>query len=188
MPNVAFFTYGVLRETADHPQMQDFWERVPPNFVVAEQSDGFLDRSRFKPGTTVHDWGEAAVSQFHRETEFDRTRIPRTLSLWNDLESVFAFAYSGSHAEAMSHRKQWFLRPEWPSYVAWWVADGHTPQWSEAVERHQHLFDYGPSPYAFDFKDPFGASGESTQLDRALVKIKIERNTLKKDGPESKPV
>lgn len=58
---------------------------------------------------------------------------PTTLSLWADLESVFAFAYNGVHAglnaEALKHRKEWFLTPEWPTYVAWWVEDNHEPDW-----------------------------------------------------------
>jgi Domain of unknown function (DUF3291) len=185
MANVAFFTFGILQEAADHPRMQAFWDRSPHNFAVAEQSDGFIDHSRPKPDSEDYDWGEAEVRQFFREAEFGRAQLPRTLSLWKDLESVFAFAYVESHAEALSHRKEWFLKPEWPTYVAWWVPDGHTPQWSEAVEHHQHLHDHGPSPYAFDFKHPFGADGEAIELDRALIKVKIERNALQGHGTES---
>ena len=185
MVNVAFFTFGILREAADHPQMQAFWDRGPHNFEGAEQSDGFIDRSRPKPESEDYDWGEATVRQFFREAEFGRAQLPRTLSLWKDLESVFAFAYVEAHAEALSHRKEWFRKPEWPTYVAWWVPDGHTPEWSEAVERHQHLHDHGPNPYAFDFKHPFGPEGESVELDRTLVKNKIERNALRVQAHES---
>jgi len=165
--------------------MQAFWDRSPHNFEAAEQSDGFVDRSRPNPETGQYDWGEPEVRQFFREEEFGRARSPRTLSLWKDLESVFAFAYVEVHAEALSHRKEWFLKPEWPTYVAWWAPDGHTPEWREAVERHQHLHDHGPSPYAFDFKHLFGPEEEPRELDRTLVKSKIERNALRVQARES---
>ena len=184
MENVAFFTFGILREAADHPQMQAFWESSSHNFEVAEQSDGFIAHSRSKPDSEDYDWGESQVCQFFREAEFGRAQITGTLSLWKDLESVFAFAYVESHAEALSHRKEWFLKPEWPTYVAWWVPGGHTPEWSEAVEHHQYLHDHGSSPYAFDFKQPFGTNGEPIELDRALIRVKIERNTLKSNATE----
>lgn len=89
------------------------------------------------------------------------------------------------HAEALSHRKEWFLKPEWPTYVAWWVPDEHPPEWREAAERHAYLHEHGPSPYAFDLKRPFGPNGEPLELDRSLMKGKIERNTLKRSGSAS---
>ena len=74
MVNVAFFTFGILREAADHSQMQAFWDRGPHNFEGAEQSDGFIDRSRPKPESEDYDWGEATVRQFFREAEFGRAQ------------------------------------------------------------------------------------------------------------------
>ena len=188
MAKVAFFTFGFLREAAEHPQMQPFWDRNPHNFEAAEQSDGFLDRSRRHPETGQYDWGNSEDFQFLREEEYGRERSLWTLSVWEDLESVFAFAYAGVHAEALSHRKEWFLKPEWPSYVAWWVAEGHTPTWREAVERHKYLHEHGSSPSAFDFKQPFGADGKPLELDRTLVKVKMERNALKGNRNKSATV
>ena len=181
MAKVAFFTFGFLQEAADHPQMETFWGRSPRNFEVAEQSEGFLDRSRPHPETGQYDWGGMEDFQFFREQEYGRERSLWTLSVWEDLESVFAFAYAGIHAEALSHRKEWFLKPEWPTYVAWWVTDEHTPTWREAVERHKHLHEHGP-PAAFDFKPPFGADEKPLELDRTLVRVKMERNALKGNG------
>jgi len=174
MAKVAFFTFGILSEAQGHPQVQGFFDRIVRNFETAEQSDGFIDRSGRNPETEQHSWGEWVSPRFFREGE--HAGDPMTLSLWEDLESVFAFAYSGVHAETLSRRKEWFLKPEWPTYVAWWVPDDHTPDWHEAKERHEHLHDYGPSSYAFDFKHPFGPDGNPIEIDRALVKIKIERN------------
>jgi hypothetical protein len=178
MTKVAFFTFGILQEAQGHPQVKEFFDRVTRNFETAEQSDGFSGRSTFNPETSQHSWGERVSPRFILGGQHDGTRAPSTLSLWEDLESVFAFAYSGVHAEALSRRKEWFLKPAWPPYVAWWVPDDHTPDWYEATTRHEHLHDYGPSPYAFDFRRPFGSDGNPIEMDCALVKLKIEKNAL----------
>ena len=99
-----------------------------------------------------------------------------TLSRWDDLESIFAFAYSGFHSGNLRRRQEWLVDPQWPSYAAWWVADDHKPDWHEANERLERLHDHGPSPYAFDFKRPFDPHGGPIELDRTLVQEKIDRN------------
>jgi hypothetical protein len=174
MAKVAFFTFGILREARGHPQVQGFFDNLAHTFETAEQSDGFLGRSRRNPETGQHTWGEEGHPRFFREDE--HADDPRTLSLWADVESVYAFAYAGMHANALSQRQEWFLQPAWPTYVAWWVPDDHIPDWHEATARHAHLHDHGPSPYAFDFTQPFGPEGNPIVLNRALVQAKMARN------------
>ena len=91
------------------------------------------------------------------------------LSLWTNLESVFAFAYRGRHAEALRGRKEWFKEANWPTYAAWWLADDYTPSWHEATERLEHLHDHRPTPVAFSFKQPFDAAGLPTVINRTPV-------------------
>ena len=54
-----------------------------------------------------------------------------TLSLWQDLESVAAFAYHGPHGEALAKRREWFEKYNLPVYVAWWVRADHRIDWKE---------------------------------------------------------
>ena len=173
MPKVAFFTFGILREERDHPSIQEYVDRGDPTFEVAESSDGFIDRSVLDPETDQESWGELVPPRFSSHGE----PWEYTLSRWKDLESIFAFAYSGFHSENLRKRSDWFLTAEWPTYTAWWVADGHTPDFHEAKGRIEHLHDHGPTPSAFDFKHPFGIDGDPIEIDRALVQKKIEHNT-----------
>ena len=80
------------------------------------------------------------------------------------MESVSAFAYRGAHGEVFRKRREWFVKAEWPTYVAWWVDDDHVPTYAEAIERHKRLHDRGPTPHAFNFKTPFDKDGKPTQL------------------------
>jgi len=88
----------------------------------------------------------------------DTERFAMTLSLWDDLESVAAFAYNGAHAEALMRRKDWFQSLGLPSYVAWWVAEDHNLDWKEGSDRLDHLHAHGSSAFAFNFAKPFDAS------------------------------
>lgn len=104
----------------------------------------------------------------------------KTLSLWANLESVFAYAYLSDHAEALRLRREWFVKPAWPSYVIWWVADSHEPSWQEAVERHQRLHTQGPTPHAFTFPTPFDA--ESHPLRRMVAPMLPQPASAKGDS------
>jgi hypothetical protein len=81
----------------------------------------------------------------------------------SDLESVYPFAYQGLHGEALRLRREWFVKPAWPTYVAWWVGDADEPSWEDAFRRMEHLHDHGPTPYAFTFSTPFDAEGHPAE-------------------------
>jgi hypothetical protein len=171
MARIAFLTYGILREPWDHPETKGFVDRIEGSFAQAEQSAGFIDRHR---GVDGQNWGPPAISRFYDEQM--HAGEAATLSLWSDLESVCAFAYRGIHGEAFHNRRNWFLKTEWPTYAAWWIADEHTPDWEEAFERHEYLHHHGPTAEVFNFKRPFDETGSPTQLDRDRIGQRMESN------------
>lgn len=160
MARLAFYTFGILREARGHAQVQGFFDRIAATFAAAEGTDGFVARgfSQREPSLGPRFFDPAT-----------HPLAPQTLSLWRDLESVFAFAYRGAHAEALRQRKEWFVEPAWPTYAAWWVEDGHAPSWAEAAERLEHLHDHGATPFAFSFKQAFDAEGQAIAVDRQRV-------------------
>ncbi|MFI5269708.1 MAG: DUF3291 domain-containing protein [Chloroflexota bacterium] len=165
MPCVAFFTFGIMREPKGHPQVQGFFTVDGAVFAAARSSPGFIDGRGFvtdhstNPPAGRRDLYPAAVTA-------PECHPPQasTLSLWQSLEAVFGFAYHGIHAEALRQRKEWFVKPAWPVYAAWWVEDGDTPSWEEAMARLDHLHQHGSTPQAFDFKAPFDAAGNPTTM------------------------
>lgn len=161
---LAFLTVALLREPFGSPVVQGFLDRIEGVFASAEASPGFLDRPR-----SDGEWGEICVPS-HFEPVGTPLRLPTTLTLWQDLESVAAFSYRGAHGEALTKRREWFVPPVVPGYVAYWVAGDHRPTFEEACVRWDILHQSGPTPQAFDFKRPFCPEGQPYELDRARIK------------------
>lgn len=157
------------------PAVQGFVDRFDAVFEAAESSDGFVDRSRRNFANGLHSWGDLVAPE-HFAKVGDPRRLPMTLSLWDDLESVAAYAYHGAHGEAMAKRREWFEPHDYPTYVAWWVDDDAVPDFEEAATRMAHLAEHGPTAEAFDFKNPFGSDGEPRALDRNKVRAKTDAN------------
>jgi hypothetical protein len=175
MPRIAFTTIGVLHEHRTHPKSEGFATRSPLVMQLAEASDGFMARSVLNYETLEQSWGQIVLPSFvppEREAN-----VAQTLSLWEDLESVYAFTYSaGVHSEALRLREEWFRPPDHPNYAAWWVGDNHQPDFIEATRALETLHANGPSPAAFNFKQPFDAEGRPSRLEAALAKAKAARN------------
>jgi hypothetical protein len=170
-------TIGVFKAPWGHPDVQGFVDRVGPVFGAADQSDGMVGRSQRDVDTLGRSWRELKIPDTYSEIS-DTALLPSTLSLWEDLESVAAFAYNGAHGEALSKRNDWFHHDVRPTYVAWWVETDAPVSPEDAAKRLDYLFQYGPTPYAFDFKQPFDADGNHAPLDREKLKQKREANTL----------
>ena len=173
MARLAFYTFGILHENPDHPQIKGFIDRLPFVFASAENSKGFIDRAVSYNPEDDTPWGDPRANpRFFVEDQHPGALT--ALSLWDDLESVYAFAYNGRHAEVLSKRTEWFVDPEWPTFVAWWVDDDHTPTREEATEKLEHLHDQGSTPQAFDFKTPFDADGQPWRMEREKIQERAE--------------
>jgi hypothetical protein len=179
---VAFTTFAILKKPYGNPEVQEFDDRTPIVFGEAEGSPGFIARALEVSGSELSnfernwgEWGAFAVPRFYtygRETNTDQRAS--TLSLWKDLPSVLRFVYSGLHLEALKKRAEWFLKPEWPTYAMWWVADDYIPKWQDACRNLERLHDEGPSPDVFDFKVCFDEHGNQVDLSAAFKSIKAK--------------
>ncbi len=174
MSIVAFMTYGELLDTWDRPSVKGFVERIDGVFGAAEAAPGHLisaNRSvNYNDAESIDElnwgeWGKYRAPKFYQgNLKLTERTNAQTLSLWVDLESVFNFAYSGLHQEALRKRREWFKPPAYPNYVAWWIADEYTPSWDEACTRLEHLHEHGPTPFAFNFKHAFDAEDKPVTI------------------------
>ena len=174
MARVAFYTFGILQEAFGHPCVQGFVDMASLVFDAAEKSEGFINRYRSLDAVDSINWGEEVYPDINRG---GGGKMPiSTLSLWRDLESVFAFAYHGIHAEALRSGRDWITETGRPSYVVWWVDDSVIPTHTDAVQRLEFLHDHGSSAHAFNFKQPYGPDNSESKIDRTRVKS-IMNNT-----------
>ena len=105
-------------------------------------------------------WGAFAVPDYYDGglTSTDETHAD-TQSIWEDIESVHNFTYSGLHGIAFKQRHKWFRDIDYPTHVMWWINRGETPSWKQSVARFDSLYDNGPTPFAFDFQHIFDSAG-----------------------------
>ncbi|WP_312404974.1 DUF3291 domain-containing protein [Rhizobium sp.] len=163
---LAIYNFGLFVASYDSPAVEGFRLREPANFSAAECAEGFIGRSGYEGEPGPESWGTQVFPRFINGSGFEWA--PSSLSLWADLESLMAFSYSGVHADALKHAKNWQVEKQWPALVLWW-SEGR-PDWAEAVERFEYLHDHGPGPSAFHFKDPYGYHGERISIDRTRVR------------------
>jgi hypothetical protein len=173
---LAFLTVGVLHEPVGKPRVQGFVDRIAAVYAAADACVGFQSRSIRDVGTWKHSWGEVVLPKCYPESETDQ--LAMTLSLWDDLESVAAFAHHGAHGEALANRKDWFQSLGLPTYVAWWVHTDRHVDWKEGAERLDHLHAHGSTAFAFNFAKPFDVAGNPCPLDHVAMQVKRQANAL----------
>ena len=179
MPRVAFHTQAPALGAPTDPVMKEFWDRGRAVFESAHSTQGFIGAISpegeatpgLEPEDAIFNLSNPGIDTDSRTDFYAKYEsVPSTLSIWSDLESVAAFAYRGRHSEALSKRQEWFVKTEYPVYVAWWIDDGAPlPTWSEAGRRLTQLHDNGPTPEAFDFKSTFDSDGQPVKIDRASL-------------------
>lgn len=166
---LAVYTFGQFLDRAASPRLKDFFDLEPPVLEELERAPGFIARSGYDSDEGPESWGPQVFPKFWVDN--GDGFAPSTLSLWRDLESLAAATYHGLHGSAYRRGREWNIPAvTWPGYVLWWVESAHRPDWHEAVERHEYLFDHGPTAFAFTFKSPFTPEGAGTQLDSKRVK------------------
>jgi hypothetical protein len=164
---LALYTFGMFSAAAEDPANDGFRELNDPILALVDKAEGLIARSGYASDAGPPSWGPEVYPRFYRETGDGWS--PATLSLWINMETLFSFTYSGLHAAALKRGREWFQKPEWPPLAMWWHQGREFPTWAEGVRRHEHLHDHGPSPTAFNFKQPFDESCALTGLDKTRV-------------------
>lgn len=173
--HLAVYNFGVHTASYLAASVQGFALREPLNFEAATRAVGFVGRSGYAGEPGPESWGEQVFPRFLEEA--GRTSGVSSLSLWQDIESLMAFTYSGVHADALKHARHWNERHAWPPLVLFWMDAGQLPTWKEAVERFELLTDRGPTPQAFSFKSAFTSEGVPYAVDRERVKVLSIQNS-----------
>lgn len=136
------------RGTRHDPVMAGFYDNLDRINSLGEASPGFVWRLQDEAG-------DATSIQ-----AFDDPAMLVNLTVWEDVETLRAFAYHTDHLEFVQRRHEWFERPAGPWMVLWWIPAGTIPTLEEAKERLAMLEREGPSPQAFTFGKSYPPPGE----------------------------
>jgi heme-degrading monooxygenase HmoA len=133
----------------DSPQLAGFVSRLDEVNALADGAPGFVWRLK-----------DDVTNNATAVPVYDDDKIIVNMSVWESIEALRAFTYSGAHLEVYKQRREWFSLMKEASAVMWWVRAGHLPDVAEARDRLAHLRAHGPTAYAFPFGAPFPAPPE----------------------------
>lgn len=144
--------YNIARLVAplDSPQIADFIAALDPLNKLADEAPGFVWRHQTDEGNST--------SIRVREDPM----IIINFSVWEDVDSLFEYAYHSKHVEIFRRRREFFEGHTGAYAVLWWVPEGHEPSVEEAEERLRYLEANGPTEHAFTFKKRFPAPNTHT--------------------------
>ncbi|WP_246110883.1 DUF3291 domain-containing protein [Sporosarcina luteola] len=150
MALVAIYTIGSLNHPYDHPISREFYEM---GYKVMRQA--------FVSGDLIEEFSSDEVL-FPEEAKGKGYPV-LTLTVWKSLQSLHRFSYSGKHSQALRKRSRWMHPSEEKhlSYVVWWADKVKDVSWEEAFKRYNYYIQYGPTPFAFDFKHSFDEKGDA---------------------------
>jgi heme-degrading monooxygenase HmoA len=148
---IAQFNIGRMLGPLDGPVMRGFVERLDEINALADSTPGFVWRLQTDAGNATY------------LRPYDDDRIIVNMSVWESLEDLRKFVFTGKHSEVLRQRREWFEKLETPITVLWWVPAGYIPSLDEAKKRLAHLEEHGPSPFAFSWRTPFPPDQEVMQ-------------------------
>ena len=144
----------------DDPRLAGFVERLDDINALADVSPGFVWRLQSDSGNAT----DIQVS--------DDPNFIVNMSVWEDLDALFAYVYRSDHLQVMAQRRQWFEKPTSAFMALWWLPAGELPSLEEGMRRLAILDRQGPTPEAFTFKAPFDTEGRP--VDRGALVRQVE--------------
>lgn len=128
----------------DDPMIADFKNALSHINALGENSPGFVWRLKDDSGNSM------------AFRPYEDPNIAINFSVWENIESLYEYAYATEHTDFFRRRREWFSKMATPSFVLWWhPAEQMPPTLEEAKARLDHLNEHGATPYAFTFKKRF---------------------------------
>ena len=138
---IAQMNWGRMLAPLDAPEMAEFNAALAGVYDLAERHDGFIWRI---PDDVA---GDELAALGHDD------RMSATVSVWRDIDALWAFTFQTAHGRFLDQRAQWFVPVEGPQLVFWDVDEEARPGFAEAFRRLEHLKANGPGPEAYGWPE-----------------------------------
>jgi len=145
MAHLAQINIARLLAPIDDPKIAAFVAQLDVVNSLAEKSPGFIWRLK-------SDAGNATDIAFNADPF-----VIVNMSVWESVESLKQFTYSGQHLSVFRNRSDWFEKMLLPHYCLWWIPDGYVPTVAEGRKRLESYQAHGATPEAFWFSQLFPA-------------------------------
>ncbi len=129
----------------DNALMQGFVEQLDHVNELADFSPGFVWRLQSEEGDAT------SIRVFEDEL------LIVNMSVWESIETLKKYAYSGDHLSLYKSRKKWFEKLSYPTLALWWLPAEHIPTIESAKFALETIRENGPSAAAFSFAKPYPA-------------------------------
>jgi hypothetical protein len=140
---IAQINIAKMKAPLESPIMADFVANLDRINGIAESSNGFVWR--------LKDENNNATSI----KVFDDDYILVNMSVWENIDALFNFAYKSQHAEIFKRREEWFDKMSEMHMAIWYIANDQYPPAAEGAKRLEHIREHGDTPYSFSFKKKF---------------------------------
>lgn len=140
--HLAQVNIGRARAALDSPVMKGFMDQLDAINALADRSPGFVWRLQTEEGDAT------SLNVFGDE------RIIINMSVWESLESLQQYVYSGDHLQVLKDKKNWFEKMPGPSLALWWIPAGEIPTIEDAKRALDAIGSDGPTSAAFSFARP----------------------------------
>jgi hypothetical protein len=149
-----------LRAPLDSPLLAGFVAALEPVNADAEAAAGFCWRLQTEDGNAT------AVRAFEWDAA-GSAGVLTNMSVWESVEALAAYVYSGEHRRLLRRRREWFAHMAEAHTALWWIGRDTVPSVADAEERIRHLRAHGPTPYAFTLRVHVPPPGDAPPGPRA---------------------
>ena len=151
--HLAELNIGRLRAAPGSAEVADFIDNIDRINGLGKRSPGFV--------WMLEGSGESNAGATETAIGGDPLLVPN-LTVWEDAQSLKAFAFKTVHSQFFKRRAEWFVPLGLPHFVMWWIPKGHRPSLAEALERLEDLRKNGPSARAFGWAELRGSLEETS--------------------------
>ena len=137
-----------LLEPLDSDRLAAFVEALDPVNAEADKAPGFVWRLQSEDGN-------ATSLQAFEWDEHGSAGVITNMSVWESIDALKNFMYSGLHRDIMKQRREWFYHVAEATTVLWWIDEGDFPSIEDAESKIQYLRLHGPTPEAFTLNITF---------------------------------
>ena len=138
--HLAELNIGKFKHPTSDPRMADFMNNLDRINALAERSEGFVWRLKAEGSNNATDLrvgDDYAVN----------------LSVWTDAKALENYVFKTVHVQFYKRKEEFFALMEKPHMVFWYVAEGHQPSLSEAMDRLEDYENSGASERAFGWAE-----------------------------------